>query len=778
MKKILNNFWPFAIIFLVWFIFAAPFFLKHKVPFPSTYMVNNFAPWSAYPQFASPVKNGAMPDLITQIYPWKHFTIEQWKKGQIPLWNPYSFSGTPHLANYQSAVLSPINLLFFILPFVAAWSMSILLQPLLAGLFMYLYTRSLSVSKLGSLLSSISFMFCGFVVTWMDYGTLAYAILFLPLAFFAIEKYVKHKKSIFLVLLSISIPLSFFSGHFQTSIYFYLFTVVYAIFVAFREKNIKLLLWIGAYGLFGLLLSMPQILPSLEFYTQSVRSGLFEKVEVIPWGYLPTFVAPDFYGNPVTRNDWFGHYAEWNAYAGLVPLIFGFYTIRKKSKQIIFFAASAIVILLLAFPSPLLNAMVALHIPVLSTSSASRIIVLFSFIVAVLAGFGFDLLLKDIEKNRFRPILVLLAGFFVIFSILWLIVLKKLFLPIDKIIIAKQNMLLPTILFVSVLILIGGIYFLKKIKKQKFIIVLFAALIALAAFDMLRFATKWQPFDPNTLVYPSVPVLNGFKQIEGYNRVLGNLDAGTGVYYHLPSVEGYDALYIRRYGQLIASMTDGKLQDSYRSVVSFIKNNQNTAQMVKLLNITYIVHKKSDDFVGWTFPYWDYPGQFNQIFEDSSYRIFKNTNALPHAFVASNFTVVPDDQKKITTILSKSFNPAHTVILGKNPGFTASASNSGSATITSYSPNRVSITAETQNKSVLVLLDNNYPGWKATIDGKQTPILTANYSFRGVVLPSGTHKIVFSFEPLSFITGVWLAITGIVGIIVGFFINIKKTTRI
>ena len=40
------------------------------------------------------------------ILPWKNLTIETFKMGQWPLWNPYAFSGTPHLANFQSAVLS------------------------------------------------------------------------------------------------------------------------------------------------------------------------------------------------------------------------------------------------------------------------------------------------------------------------------------------------------------------------------------------------------------------------------------------------------------------------------------------------------------------------------------------------------------------------------------------------------------------------------------------------------------------------------------------------
>src|SRR3989338_5524481 len=108
----MKRYLPLLFIVVVWFIFAYPFFFKGKVPYPSTYQVNNYAPWSAYEQFWGPVKNGAMPDIVTQIYPWRYFTIESLKKGQVVFWNPYSFSGTPHLANYQSAVFSPLNVLF------------------------------------------------------------------------------------------------------------------------------------------------------------------------------------------------------------------------------------------------------------------------------------------------------------------------------------------------------------------------------------------------------------------------------------------------------------------------------------------------------------------------------------------------------------------------------------------------------------------------------------------------------------------------------------------
>ena len=131
--KLALKYWPIIFIVGVWLVFAHPYFIFGKVPFPSGYLVNFFAPWNALPDFAGPYKNGATPDVITQIYPWKNLVIDFWKQGSIPLWNPYSFSGTPLLANYQSAALSPLNLLYLILPFIDAWSIAVLLQSLLAG---------------------------------------------------------------------------------------------------------------------------------------------------------------------------------------------------------------------------------------------------------------------------------------------------------------------------------------------------------------------------------------------------------------------------------------------------------------------------------------------------------------------------------------------------------------------------------------------------------------------------------------------------------------------
>ncbi len=768
-KNFILRFWPVIFIFLIWFIFSSPYFLKNRVPFASTYQVNFFPPWSAYPQFAGPVKNNAMPDVITQIYPWKHFTIETYKQGHIPLWNPYSFSGTPHLANYQSAVLSSFNLLFFIMPFVDAWSILVLLQPLLAGIFMYLFTRSLERSKFASLIASISFMFSGFITVWMGYATLGYAILFLPLCLFAIEKYYKTAKFKFLILLSITIPLSFFSGHFQISLYFLATIFIYVIYKFITTKNIHNTLYVILYTFFGLLLAMPQLLPSIEFYSQSFRSKLFQIQEAIPWQYIPTFLAPDFFGNPVTRNDWFGHYAEWNGYIGVLPIMLAFYSILGKKKvQTLFLFIFGIITIFLAFNTPLLNLIINLHIPVLSTSAASRIIVIYSFLFTTLSAFGFDQLIKDIKYGNLKKIIIWFVAFLLVFIVLWAIVILKLFIPAERIIVARQNLILPTLIFlVSYFLIFIGVVFRRYSKNSLFILSLSIILIFVVSFDMLRFTLKWQAFDPKNLVFPDVKTTREFSKILGYERVLGNLEGEDTVYYSIPSVDGYDALYIKRYGEFIASLDNGKIKESYRSVVAFPKNGIYTPKAINLLGIKYIIHKVADNNKAWAFPFGSYPkGNFNLIYDDGRYQIFENKTVFPRVFLVGEYKVITDPQKIIDTMFSDNFNLKKEIVLEKDPGIKKTKQDIGSANITNYSPDQIDIDVAVNNQGLLFLSDSYYRDWKAEIDGVDTPIYRADYTFRAIKVPSGKHIIRFIYDPKSFRLGIYLAVLGIILILV------------
>jgi hypothetical protein len=75
------------------------------------------------------------------------------------------------------------------------------------------------------------------------------------------------------------------------------------------------------------------------------------------------------------------------------------------------------------------------------------------------------------------------------------------------------------------------------------------------------------------------------------------------------------------------------------------------------------------------------------------------------------------------------------------------------ARIVSYQPNHVEIETETSQDRLLVLLDSYYPGWKATVNAVSTPVIAANFVYRGVKLQPGRHRVTFRYEPKSFVFG-------------------------
>jgi hypothetical protein len=752
---------PFIVIFITWFIFAAPFFTQGKTPFPSTYQVNFFGPWSTYSELGGPVKNNAQPDIITQIYPWRYFDIQELKKGQLALWNPYSFGGTPHLANYQSAVLFPLNLLFLLpFSFIDVWSFLVLLQPLLAGIGIYLFTRKLTVSSTGSILSAFSFMFCGFIVTWMGYATLGYAILPLPFALYSIEQYFSFERKKWLIALSLTFLFSFFAGHFQTSLYFSAVVFSYIIYHFIFFKNKRLCIDMFLFSIFGLLIAMPQVIPSIEFYTLSLRSILFQKVEAVPLRYFPTLLAPDFYGNAVTRNDWFGHYAEWNSYSGIIVLFLGFVTVfYHRTKKTMFFLLLAVLSLLLSFDTPVLSLIISLKIPVLSTSAASRILVLFSFSVAVLGGFGFDRLLALLKKDK-RKVIIWGAFSLLVLLIVMICAFVPILMPSDKLTIARKNIILPAGLLAAFIAMVSFSLF----SKNKRIFILFSIVtIILSGFEMYRFANKWQSFDPQNLVFKDVPTTDYYSKDFGSGRFFGDFTAENAVYYGLQSLNGYDPLYPDRYGEFIYSLINGKVNSGERSVVTVPKSGKYTPMAINLLGVKYFIRKVSDINTPWDFPYSKYPSsQFTKIYDDSHYQVFRNNSSYDRAFVVGKVDVRTNKQDILNDMFSSDLGKSAIIEEKIDVSLNSSKAN---AKVISYTPNKVTIKTSSNGNALLVLTDNFYPGWRAYVDGSPAKIYRTDYTFRGVVIPEGQSTIEFVYRPQSFLVGVYLFLIGILGMV-------------
>ena len=71
----------------------------------------------------------------------------------------------------------------------------------------------------------------------------------------------------------------------------------------------------------------------------------------------------------------------------------------------------------------------------------------------------------------------------------------------------------------------------------------------------------------------------------------------------------------------------------------------------------------------------------------------------------------------------------------------------GSVKMTDYKPNKITYDADVKGKQLIVFSEVFYPeGWTALVDGKETPILKANYLLRAIEIPEGKHKVELIFD--------------------------------
>ncbi|MCX6841485.1 MAG: YfhO family protein, partial [candidate division WOR-3 bacterium] len=168
--------------------------------------------------------------------------------------------------------------------------------------------------------------------------------------------------------------------------------------------------------------------------------------------------------------------------------------------------------------------------------------------------------------------------------------------------------------------------------------------------------------------------------------------------------------------------------------------------------------------------------QFEPVFAGQKYAIYRNTTALPRAFVAPGFRVVAGKDELLGTLRRPDLNPARTVLLYEDPGFVPGPDTSaGTARVTSYDCNEVKVRADLTAPGLLVLTDCYVPDWKAYVDGKPAPVLQAFHTFRAVPLSAGQHDVVFKYESPWYRLGSY--VSGVAVLLLAFILSLSFIRR-
>lgn len=794
MSKYFKTFWPFLVFLIIFFgIFYKIF--TGLFPIPGDLLASFFFPyhsggWTGYSTWITH-KEFIAADVVRQLFPWRDLAIEIFKNGQFPLWNPYAFSGYPLLANIQSAVFYPLNILFFIFESKAAWIIYILFQPILAFIFMYLYIRSLSLSKYAALFCGLSFGFIGYMAVWFEWGVVGHSALWLPLILFGITKYFNNNSPKFLVLSSVGLACSVLAGHIQTTTYVAIITLLYYSYCAFSIKNnftkrLKTLFFGGWFIFLAVGITAIQIFPSLELLRLSARDApqsleIFHRFQ-LPYSHLVTIFAPDFFGNPGVGNAWKSNYAEFIGYFGIVALIFAVIgcIYQRRNKLIYFFLFISGLALIFALPTPFSEALTKFNVPVLNTSSPARMLFIFQFSFVVLAGFGIDIYMS--KKNFVWKSFFLLT---LIYFVLWIFTMIAPFLPqiasvVPYLSIMKKNLALPTIILIASYILI---YF--GIKKNKYKIIAFFFLLILCAFEYQYFLYKFSPFSPIGYFFPKHRLVSDLQEMTPPHRIygygLGRIETNLPTQWRIYSPEGYDSLYIKRYGELL-NASFPKEQELMRSDAILPESmpgadSHSKRVLLNILDVKHIIDKGDFEPKKWKPRDLKYSfDRFISIYQKDNFKVYENIHAIPRASVFYNFIVEKDRSKIIETLFDKKFPYNQKLILEETPP-NFIPNNKGmdfsTAKIASDKPNMVEIEIDTKSDSLLFLSDNFYPGWNAYVDNMPTKIYRANYTFRAIPVKKGKHTVYLRYMPKSFIYGASISAVSLVLV----FIILLKTGR-
>lgn len=141
--------------------------------------------------------------------------------------------------------------------------------------------------------------------------------------------------------------------------------------------------------------------------------------------------------------------------------------------------------------------------------------------------------------------------------------------------------------------------------------------------------------------------------------------------------------------------------------------------------------------------------------------VYENTAALPRAYLVPTVQKLPEEQI-LPAMERGGWNPAQTAFVETDANVNLPAGPlSGNARVTAHEEDRVTVQTTASRPALMVLADNYYAGWTASIDGREAPIVRTNSTLRGVVVPAGTHTVEFVFHPDDLYTGFYLYLAGL-----------------
>lgn len=743
-------------------------------------------------------------DVFTFFLPNFGYVGDRLRDLEIPAWNPYLSSGTPMAGDASGGwMYLPVMIAFTLFDVATGAKVMVLIQALIGGVATYLFGRRIGFIPLAALFSGLAFAIGPVLYGATGYITVVSQVnTFIPLGLMSAEGALRARSWSALLgwsaLTGLAISQMFVSWPGQGLLYGSMYIVGWMAYrwliapvpgMGGRRTGFQRVMVSGvASAVLAATFGAAGILPRLDFSAQST----------IPGGDYSNVIGGDRSAVTSSLQNMFGLLFQDSLYPRFVAY----------SAQIIVLALFAILVGRGQFAVPFFAGMAVLFIDLAVDHSLTRwlfyLIPGFELIhghrpnvtvwmlptaMAMLAGAGFQAIVTSGRARsgvaaRLLPLLIALlaiitverAGISVGWWPIWiggittlLMILPVIGLPDHWHPLRQQvSRYVPALLLVLLLAYPNGVDVLNALRDPD-AYAEYGGLLARngdidttvddvlgrtdsdgAGAFLQRQQSLVQPFRyaPYTGTGgPDYPYGNtSYRRLDP--AIVAILANGRSARLGLEQTSGYNPLHLKHYVEYVDTM-NGAPQDYHW--LDLMPPAVSGTPLLDMLNVRYVLVPAAlgpqPPIATWGEVAW----------RDEQVIVYENPNALPRAWVVHEVADNRDgeglrllnsgrvDPRQVAFVDGSL--PEVTTPLGSGPG--------DEATITSYEPERIEVSAKSRSAGLLVLSEVYANGWNAYVDGDRVDVLRTNHALRGVPLPAGEHEVVMKYEPRSLTIGLW-----------------------
>lgn len=748
-----------------------------------------------------PLTGSVVPwDSKNHFYPMLRYLGAALEHGELPLWNPYHFSGHPSAADPQSLLFTPTMLLFGWL--VPSPSMqvfdAVVFAHFLPGAFAILFLfRRRGWHAPGAVIAAMVFILGGSASARLQHTGMIFSYGFFPLALLMLEEALDRRSYMFGAMFAV-VAAMMTVGRDQVAFLCALSLLGLAVFkiwdaerpLLYLRQRIGVLLAMGVLG--GALLAVPALL-TMQFLMTSTRPSFGYGVAAmgsLPPESLTTVLFGNIFGSLRLTYDYWGPGFDtlvegtWTdrainyLFAGTLPALFllwhGVAGRRLFAREFRFFLIMGVVAVLYALGryTPVFE-FVFDHVPGINLYRRPADA---TFLVNIALAFASGYLVHRYLAEG-APCLARLGGSpaGALFAAAALVVLgAAVATALAFAIPAKQTASALTEITLAALIAIAAASLLVRLAATPRQRLVAASLIVAFTGGELIWRNAASPLSAEPAeryaVFRDLPP----EQLQGLQALkrelaerhargerprmeilgLGGAWQNASMVLGLEDTIGYNPLRLADYERAVGA-GENAVDPNLRQFPGTFRGYR--CSLAGLLGLEYLVLDRPLERLPKHFPRLS---NAKLLYGSGTMWVYRLSPSAPRVYLASRLIAVesaavlaqeelPEFDRSDEALIDHADVERVKGDYGLRDTVTDPDPPHGSARIVSYGRNGVDLDVETDRNSVVVLHDIYYPGWEAYVDGERRPILRANLLFRGVEVPPGRHRIEFRFRPLS-----------------------------